>query len=87
MNVRLKPDTEDWLRQQVESGRFASLEEAVEMLVLEDRISQEILDKADLSWAKPYIEEGLAALEAGDVTPAKEVYAELRARFSRSQGS
>jgi len=87
MNIRLKPDTEAWLKSQVEEGRYTSIEEAVETLVTEDRESQEALDSADLSWAKPYIEEGIAALEAGRTVPAEEVYAEVRALFSRPRRS
>lgn len=86
MNIRLKPDAEEWLKAQVAEGRFSSIEDAVEMLVADDR-AQAKLNEADLSWAKPYIDEGLAALEAGDVIPAEQVYAELRAKFSRSRGS
>ena len=77
MNIRLKPDTEEWLKTQVAEGRFESIEDAVEVLVAEDRITQAQLDAADLSWAKPYIEEGLAAIESGDLIPAEEVHREL----------
>jgi predicted transcriptional regulator len=87
MNIRLKPDTEEWIKARVAEGQFKSLEEAVELLVQEARSSREAFDSADLSWVKPYIEEGLAALEAGDVVPAEEVYAELRARYSKPQGA
>jgi predicted transcriptional regulator len=86
MNIRLKPDTEAWLKSQVAEGRFHSIEDAVEVLVADDRV-QAKLNESDLSWAKPYIDEGIAALEAGDVVPAEQVYAELRAKFSRSRGS
>ena len=77
VNIRLKPDTEEWLKAQVAEGRFESIEDAVELLVAEDRVAQARLDAMDLSWAKPYIDEGLAAIEAGDVIPAEEVHAEL----------
>jgi predicted transcriptional regulator len=87
MNIRLKPDTEEWLKAQVAEGRFESIEDAVESLLEDSRLNQELSDKTDLSWAKPYIEEGLAALEAGEVVPAEEVYAELRARYSKPQGA
>ncbi|HMK79189.1 MAG TPA: hypothetical protein VK438_06040 [Xanthobacteraceae bacterium] len=87
MNIRLKPDTEEWLKAQVAEGRFPSIEEAVEVFVSEGRRAQEQLDATDLSWAKPYIEEGLADLEAGRVVPAEEVYAELRAMFGRPKRS
>jgi predicted transcriptional regulator len=83
MNIRLKPDTEEWLKTQVAEGRFESIEQAVEILLVEGRLNQEALDHADLSWAKPYIDEGLADLEAGRVYPAEQVHAEIRAMFVR----
>jgi predicted transcriptional regulator len=86
MNIRLKPDTERWLQSQVEQGRFGSLEEAIEALVLDDQITQAALEKTDLSWAQPYIDKGLADIEAGRTIPAEEVYADLRARLSRKRG-
>jgi predicted transcriptional regulator len=83
MNIRLKPDTEEWLKAQVAEGRFESVEDAVEAFIEDGRLAQEALDKADLSWAKPYIDEGLADLEAGRVVPAEQVYAEIREMFAR----
>ena len=83
MNIRLKPDTEEWLKTQVAEGRFESIEDAVEVLVAEDRINQVALDRADLSWAQPYIDEGLDALASGDVIPAEEVHKELLALLKR----
>ena len=87
MNIRLKPDTEEWLKSQVAQGRFESVEDAVEALVTEDRLTQAELDATDLSWARPYLEKGLADIEAGRVTPADEVHAELRAMFAPPKGS
>jgi len=85
MNIRLKPDTEEWLKVQVAEGRFGSVEEAVEAYVSDGRASDEQLDSMDLSWAKPYIDEGLADAAAGRVYPAEEVFAELRAKFLTRQ--
>ena len=87
MNIRLKPDTEEWLKNQVAEGRFESIEQAVEILLEEGRLNQETLDRADLSWAQPYIDEGLADLEAGRVHPAERVHAEIRAMFVRPKGT
>jgi len=84
MNIRLKPDTEEWLKAQVAEGRFESLEQAVEILLDESRLDQEALDNTDLSWAQPYIDKGLADLEAGRVYPAEQVHAEIRAMFTQS---
>jgi predicted transcriptional regulator len=87
MNIRLKPDTEEWLKAQVAEGRFESVEEVVEVLVEESRSNQAALDSADLSWAKPYLEKGLAAIEAGDLIPAEEVHEELLALLKRPKRS
>lgn len=87
MNIRLKPDTEEWLKAQVAEGRFESIEDAVEILLDERRRDQQAFDNMDLSWAQPYIDKGLADLEAGRVLPAEQVYAELRKRFIRPPGS
>ena len=87
MDIRLKPETEEWLKAQVAEGHFVSVEDAVESLVIEHQLTQAQLDSADLSWAKPYIDEGLADIEAGRTVPAEQVYAEFRAKFSRSRGS
>ncbi|MGB9368989.1 MAG: hypothetical protein WCE79_23535 [Xanthobacteraceae bacterium] len=81
MNIRLKPDTEEWLKAQVAEGRFESVEEAVEALVADHRAYAGLRDE-DLSWAKPYIDEGLAALERGEVVPAEQVHGEIRAKFA-----
>lgn len=87
MNVRLKPHTEEWLKAQVAEGRFASLEEAIEILVREDQAAHDDLDQADLAWARSYLAEGLADVEAGRTMPADEVHAELRTRFIRPRGA
>ena len=85
MNIRLKPDTEEWLKAQVAEGRFESIEQAVELLLGDSRRDQEALDTTDLSWAQPYIDKGLADADAGRVRPAEEVLAELRKRFVHSR--
>lgn len=82
MDIDLKPDTEEWLKAQVERGRFNSLEEAVEALVLEDQIAQTEIENADLTWAIPYVAKGLADVEAGRTIPAEKLHAALRDRFA-----
>ena len=81
MNIRLKPDAEAYLKAQVASGRFASIEDAIEALTRDDEVAQAEIDAADLSWAKPYLSKGLADIEAGRTVPAETVHAELRDRF------
>lgn len=65
MNVALSRAHEDWLKEQVAAGRFASLEEAVASAIA----GLQVQDAVDDDWAKPLIEEALAALARGEGTP------------------
>ena len=69
MPITLHPDQEAWLQSRVASGDFASVEAAARQL-LGERIAELARGKDDTSddaaWMKPYIDEGLAALDRGD---------------------
>jgi antitoxin ParD1/3/4 len=50
--------------------------------LIDERIAERELDENDdLAWAKPYIDEGLAALERGDVMTLEEHMARNAARL------
>ena len=78
MDIRLTPETEKWLRDQVAQGRFSSIDEAIEVLIREDRAAQSAIDEADPTWARPYIERGLADIEEGRTVSSDEVHAGIR---------
>ncbi len=80
MHVELKPKIAAILQAQVAAGHFDTIEDAVSAAVLGIGPDQNG-DPGDLSWAKPYIDKGLADIEAGRVVPAETVHAELRRRF------
>jgi antitoxin ParD1/3/4 len=65
MNVPLKRQDEEWLEQQVATGRFSSVAEAVAAAVAKLKSD----DAIDDQWAKPLIDEALAALDRGERTP------------------
>ena len=75
MSIQLTKEHEDWLRDQVAAGRFASLEEAIAEAV--DNLKSD----DDLSWARPLVKEGLAELDRGEAIPAEEVFARVEARL------
>jgi antitoxin ParD1/3/4 len=84
MTIMLSQEQEDWLRAQVAAGEFASLDEAVKTAV-----QRMILDAEsdydnddDLAWAKPLVDEGLAALEWGEFFTHEEVFARLGRRIA-----
>ena len=69
MSITLHPDHEAWIKARVASGAFASIEEAARQL-LGERIAEltniENGETGEADWEKPYIDEGLAALDRGD---------------------
>ena len=74
MSITLTPEQETWIKAHVATGDFASVEEAARQLI-DDRIA-ELSDleqgEDDMLWAKPYIDEGLAALERGEFVSLEE---------------
>ena len=59
------PEQEASLKSRVASGDFASVEEAARRLV-DDRIAELAVEVDDLEWAKPYVDEAIAAVERGE---------------------
>jgi hypothetical protein len=85
MNIRLKPETEEWLKAQVAAGRYPSVEEAVEILLVAARIGQAPMNNPDLAWAKHYIDDGTAPRDTGGTIPSDEVQRELLSRVKTSE--
>lgn len=81
MEIRLKPDAEAYLKAQVASGRFDSIEDAIDALTRDDAAARAELGAADLWWAKAYIDKGMTDIEMGRTVSADTVHAELRGRF------
>jgi antitoxin ParD1/3/4 len=69
MSITLTPEQETWIKGHVATGDFASVEEAARQLI-DDRIAELAEDAGeeydDMAWAKPLVDEGLAALGRGD---------------------
>jgi antitoxin ParD1/3/4 len=68
------------------SGDFASIEEAGRQLIEERIAERELLESSDLAWAKPFVEEGLAALERGEFITLEEHKARNAVRLSAIKG-
>lgn len=82
MNVRVKPETEAWLKAEVAKGRFGSIEEAVETIVLAHQAAELDVAVDDHTWAKPLIDEALAALERGEGSTLADVVSRLKDRIA-----
>jgi antitoxin ParD1/3/4 len=85
MPITLTPDQEAWLQSHVAIGAFASVEEAARQL-LDERIAERELEEDDLAWAKPLVDEGLAALERGEFMSLEEHKARNAARLAALKG-
>ncbi|MBV9752559.1 MAG: hypothetical protein JO188_08575 [Hyphomicrobiales bacterium] len=81
MTITLTPEQEAWVASRLERGDFPSVEAAVRQLVGE-RIAEIVLEEEDLAWAKSYVDEGLAAVERGDVITLAEHKARNAARLA-----
>jgi antitoxin ParD1/3/4 len=68
----------DLIRELVESGRYGSAAEVVldAPSLLRD---QELFGKAQQDWLKAEIQKGIDSADRGELIPAEEVFAELRA--------
>ncbi len=80
MSITLTPEQETWIKARVATGDFASVEEAARQLI-DERIAELARDAGDdMAWAKPLVDESLAALERGDFITLEEHRARNAAR-------
>jgi antitoxin ParD1/3/4 len=85
MPITLTPEQEAWLQSRVATGAFASIEQAARQLI-DERIAERELEDDDLTWAKPLVDEGLAALERGECMSLEEHMARNAARLAARKG-
>jgi antitoxin ParD1/3/4 len=85
MTITLTADQEARLKALVASGDFASVEEAARTL-LDERLAERDVEDDDLAWAKPLVDEGLAALERGEFMSLEEHKARNAARLAALKG-
>jgi antitoxin ParD1/3/4 len=85
MPITLTPEQEAWLQSHVATGAFASIEAAARQLI-DEHIAERELEDDDLNWAKPLVDEGLAALERGECMSLEEHKARNAARLAALKG-
>jgi antitoxin ParD1/3/4 len=71
MSISITPERQAWLATHVARGEFASVDEAARQLIGE-RIAERMIEEDDLAWAKPLVDEALAAVGRGEVMSAEE---------------
>lgn len=79
MNITLPREQQDWLEAQVKAGAYESLDEAVASIVAEHMH----LEVDDLAWAKPLVDEALAAVERGETMTLEEYRQMMTERFGK----
>ena len=72
MTITLNPDQEARLKTRLESGDFASVEEAARQLIDERIAELAIEDGDDMAWAKPLVDEARAAVARGEFISLEE---------------
>jgi len=82
MTITLTREQEERLEAEVAAGRFASVEEAVRLAVAD---FLQPLDTADLSWAKPYLDEARAQAARGETVTLDEFNAHVEKRLGESR--
>ena len=81
MTVTLSPDQRAWIEARVARGEFADRDEAVRDLLATGIAEHEAIEDDDLAWAKPLVDEALAAVERGDTMTLDEFEARLDLKF------
>jgi antitoxin ParD1/3/4 len=82
MTISLTPEQQAWIDARIGRGEFTSIEEAARQLI-EERISERELEEIDdMAWAKPYVDEALAAVERGDFITLEEHQARMDGRLA-----
>ncbi len=83
MNIALKPDQQKWLTEQVASGAFASVEDAIALAVAGLMSAP---DDDDLGWAKPLVDQARGAIARGEGVPASVAQSEVAEQLRRLGG-
>ena len=78
MSIDLDPKTEERIRQEVESGRFASAKELVTVAVDEYLREPDVLQAYMREEIEAEIERGIAELDSGKGIDGEEVFRRLR---------
>ncbi len=77
MNVKLPADQQKWLEAKIAAGEFDTIDDALAVAVA-DLMA---IEKDDLAWAKPYVEEARASVARGDVISGEEFLERLSTKL------
>ena len=84
MKVQLSDKTHAWIQAEIAAGHYTDESEALDALVDLHQAAQPS-PEADLTWAKPFLDEAQADIDAGRLVDGEQVHAKLRRQFSTQQ--
>jgi antitoxin ParD1/3/4 len=73
MTIRIRPDHQKWLEEQVAAGRFSSIDDAVAFAVADLMTTGD----DDLAWAKPYVDEARSDVAHGKTVSLDDALADI----------
>jgi antitoxin ParD1/3/4 len=84
MSIILKPEQEQFIQSQVQAGRFATAEEAIDVAIsLLERLDEGYEEWVEATREK--IEVGMAQIERGEVLDGETVIAHLQEKLNRAR--
>lgn len=79
MTISLTAEQQAWIAVHVAQGDFATSEEAARQLIDESIAGRAEIERDELAWAKPYVDEALAEVARGEVMTRGDYRARLLA--------
>lgn len=79
MNITLPREQQEWLEAQVQAGAYDSIDDAIASIVAQ----QMVVEVDDMAWAKPLVDEALAAADRGETMTLDEYRAMMKERFGK----
>jgi Arc/MetJ-type ribon-helix-helix transcriptional regulator len=83
MNVNLSSKQRRWLEAEVSAGRFASVDEAVEMAVS----ALMAIEADDFAWAKPKVDAARASVARGEIVSGDDYLKSLDEHIAATRSS
>lgn len=85
MTITLTPEQQAWIDAHVAQGEYASIQDAARSLIDAAIGDLDSVATDDLAWAKPLVDEALAAFERGEVMTLEEHQTRNKARLAAMQ--
>ncbi len=72
MTISLTPEQQAWIAAHVAKGDFSTSEDAARQLIDESIAGRAEIERDNLAWAKPYVDQALSEAQRGEVMTREE---------------